>query len=158
LRELRLGDLALARALMDVRTFPLRLLRRARPRPRIVTGRFLEHGPVPVLAEEAHRAILAGGLLQPWKLGGGAEPPMLDAPGLRDYAEPGWVKCGVDFVLVAADGGTRLSTETRVRATDRRTGVKFAAYWLAIRAGSGLIRREMLRVVARRAERTPVRA
>jgi hypothetical protein len=45
-----------------------------------------------------------------------------------------------------------LSTETRVEATDRRARVLFGACWVLIRAGSGLIRRDMLRVIARRAE------
>jgi len=48
--------------------------------------------------------------------------------------------------------GTFLSTETRVVATDARTRRAFAAYWLVIRPGSGAIRRELLRVVARRSE------
>ena len=48
--------------------------------------------------------------------------------------------------------GTLLSTETRVLATDPRTRRAFAAYWLFIRAGSGAIRREVLSIVAHRAE------
>ena len=48
--------------------------------------------------------------------------------------------------------GTFLSTETRVVATDARTRRAFAAYWFLIRPGSGAIRRELLRVVARRSE------
>ena len=47
---------------------------------------------------------------------------------------------------------TALHTETRVLATGRRARRAFGAYWLVIRGGSGLIRREMLRAVARRAE------
>lgn len=118
----------------------------------MVTGRFLEEGPVPVLVSVEDRAVVAGGLLQPWKLFGGEAPPKLDALGLRTFAEPGWVKVGLDFVLDPDRAGTRLHTETRVVATDRRTRVLFAAYWLFIRAGSGLLRRDILRAVAHRAE------
>lgn len=150
LHELRLADLALSRALMAVRTLPERLA--GRPQPRMVSGRFLEEGPVPLLVAEPHRLLVAGGVLQPWKLRGGVEPPALDAAALRAFAEPGWVKCALDFVLEPDRGGTRLRTETRVRATDERTRARFGLYWLAIRAGSGLIRRDMLRAVARRAE------
>ena len=71
---------------------------------------------------------------------------------LRAFAEPGWVKVAFDFVLVPDGGGTHLSTETRVAATDARTRRIFGLYWLAIRAGSGLIRRDLLRAVARQAE------
>jgi len=45
-----------------------------------------------------------------------------------------------------------LSTETRVLATDPKTRRTFAAYWCVIRPGSSVIRRELLKVVARRAE------
>ena len=44
--------------------------------------------------------------------------------------------------------GTRLTIETRVLATDPTTQRAFAAYWFFIRASSGAIRREVLRVVA----------
>ena len=37
-------------------------------------------------------------------------------------------------------------------ATDPGTRARFRVYWTIIRAGSGLIRRDMLRAVARRAE------
>jgi hypothetical protein len=118
----------------------------------MVTEPFLEHGPVPVLGAEPERAVVAGGALQPWKPGGGRRPPVLDAAGLRELAEPGWVKVGYDFVLDGREGTTRLTTETRVAATDRRTRLLFGVYWTAIRPGSGLIRREMLGAVARAAE------
>ena len=58
----------------------------------------------------------------------------------------------MEFRLEPTRLATLLSTETRVLATDPRTRRAFAAYWLFIRAGSGAIRREVLRVVARRAE------
>jgi hypothetical protein len=117
----------------------------------MVTGRFLEEGPVPVLMSVENSAVVAGGVLRPWRLFGGQEPPKLDAPGLRVFTEPGWVKVGMDFVLQPDGAGTRLHTETRVAATDTRTRVLFAGYWLLIRAGSGLIRRDILRAVAQRA-------
>jgi hypothetical protein len=98
--------------------------------------------------------VLAGAVIQPWKLTSGYEGPSLDAAGLRAFDEPGWAKTGLDFVLAAQDGGTRLTTETRVTATDARSRALFGLYWGAIRAGSGLIRRDMLRAVARRAEGT----
>lgn len=142
--NLRLGDLALSRTLMR-----LRALGRQLP---MVTEPFLENGPVPVLGAEPERAVVAGGALQPWRPSGGRRPPALDAAGLRDLAEPGWVKVGYDFVLEARGAATRLTTETRVAATDRRTRLLFGIYWTAIRPGSGLIRREMLRAVARAAE------
>jgi hypothetical protein len=149
LLELRLSDSPVARLLMAVRT--LGPLRRGR-HEQLISGRFLDHGPVPLLAITPGECVVAGGVMQPWKLGGGAEPPLLDAAALRAFDRAGWVKCAVDFVLVPDGAGTQLTTETRVAATDTRSRRCFALYWLLIRAGSGLIRREMLRVVARHAE------
>ena len=150
-QELRLGDLALSRALMAIRLLPARLAGRTQA-SRMVSGRFLEEGPVPVLAEAAGQSVVAGGVMQPWKLTGGEEPPVLDAPALQAFAEPGWVKTGFDLVIEPDGTGSRVTTETRVTATDARTRARFGLYWLFIRAGSGLIRHDMLRAVARRAE------
>lgn len=150
LSDVRLSELALSRTLMDVRMLPLLM---GRPRPAMVTGRFLETGPVPVLVCVPERAAVAGGVIQPWQLRGGQEPPGLDWDGLRAFDRPGWVKVGMDFVLDEAAGVTLLRTETRVVAADSATRRRFGAYWMLIRAGSGLIRRDMLRAVANRAER-----
>jgi hypothetical protein len=67
---------------------------------------------------------------------------------LAGHALAGW-----SFTVVPrADGTTELRTETRVRcAPDAR--IKFRAYWLLVRPGSGLIRRAMLRAIRRAAER-----
>jgi hypothetical protein len=63
----------------------------------------------------------------------------------------------MEFRLEPIPGATLLSTETRVLATDPRTRRAFAAYWFLIRAGSGAVRREVLRTVAHRAE-SPLKA
>lgn len=148
LEELRIDDLPLARALMALRALPARLAGASRPAPR---GPLLHDAPVPLLVADLGCDALAGGVLQPWRLRGGATPPVLDAAGLAAFAEPGWVKVAMDFVLVAEGDGTRLSTETRITATDARSRARFRRYWLVIRAGSGLIRHEVLRQVERRA-------
>ena len=51
----------------------------------------------------------------------------------------------------AVDGG-ELTTETRVFLTDARARRSFGAYWLVIRPFSGLIRREWLAGIVRRAD------
>jgi hypothetical protein len=150
-QELRLGDLALSRALMGIRLLPARLAGR-KEAARMVDARLLDGGPVTVLAAEPDHAVLGGGVMQPWKLTGGEEPPELDAPALQAFCEPGWVKVGFDLVIEPTGAGSRLTTETRVTATDPGTRARFGLYWLFVRAGSGLIRRDMLRAVARRAE------
>ena len=74
---------------------------------------------------------------------------------LDDLGRPlpdGWVRIGMDFRLSPAGTGTWLATETRVLASGPRARRAFVACWVVIRAGSGLIRRELLLAVARRAE------
>lgn len=67
----------------------------------------------------------------------------------RGFHRRGYVKIAFNFRCT----GGFLRTETRVLATDPRARRVFAAYWLAIRAGSGLIRHVWLRAIRRRATR-----
>jgi len=150
LHGVTMSELPLGRALEAVRLLPARLAgRRHQP----LAGRsFLEVTPIPVLFSERPNAVISAGLSQAWRLLGGRTPPELDAAALRSWAQPGWIKVGMEFRLEPTRRGTILSTETRVVATDARTRRAFAAYWFLIRSGSGAIRRELLRVVARRSE------
>jgi hypothetical protein len=63
------------------------------------------------------------------------------------FAEPGWTKVAMNFRFTAEQDGTLLSTETRVLATDDATRRAFRRYWLLVRAGSGLVRRDILTAV-----------
>jgi hypothetical protein len=70
------------------------------------------------------------------------------------FAEPGFVKAALTFRFIGrADGTTLAETDTRVAATDPAARRGFGRYWLLVRGFSGLIRRDWLRAVARRAER-----
>lgn len=66
------------------------------------------------------------------------------------------IDVGMDFQLQQSGepGVTTISTRTRVVAKDPFSAAIFLPYWILIRAGSGLIRRELLVAVARRAERS----
>jgi hypothetical protein len=79
----------------------------------------------------------------------GTEPPWLG--GHPAFDRPGFVLIATSFELEAQGSSTRLATETRVQSTDAGAARAFLPYWLAIRAGSGLIRRELLGAIARRA-------
>jgi hypothetical protein len=145
-----------------LRSLPLTLLLAgARALPVVLAGRadgaalrrpFLDLIPVPRLAEDPPSSVLFGGVLQPWHLSGGEHGPALDAGALRGFAEPGWVRTGVEFRLTPRPGGTELTCETRVVATDPRSRRRFARYWLLIAPGSSAIRWELLAAVKQRAE------
>ena len=75
------------------------------------------------------------------------------AADFRQLQKPGFAKAAMNFRMTATPGGgTHLSTETRVYATDDASRRRFAMYWRLIYPGSALIRREWLRAVKRRAE------
>lgn len=150
LHSVTVSALPLTWALEGLRLVPARVARRSPPP---LAGRtFLDITPIPVLSADRPHAVVSGGLTQAWRIAGGATPPALDAASLRAWSEPGWVKVAMDFRLQPTDHGTRLSTETRMRATDQHSGRAFARYWWIIRPAAGAIRSEVLRGVARRAE------
>jgi hypothetical protein len=150
LHRVTMSALPLGRALEGVRLLPARLAGRKR---QPLAGRtFLEVTPIPVLFSERPRVVISAGLSQAWRLLGGVTPPHLDAAALRAWSQPGWIKVGMEFRLQSTPVGTLLSTETRMLATDPRTRRAFATYWFFIHTSSGAIRREVLRIVARRAE------
>ena len=78
---------------------------------------------------------------------------VIDGP--QDFAAltaPGFAKAVMNFRIEDEGGGwTRLTTETRIDATDSATRRRFAAYWRVIYPGSALIRREWLRAIRERA-------
>jgi hypothetical protein len=78
----------------------------------------------------------------------GAVPLGVDPGGaVRGFDRPGHYKVALGFRLA----GGRLSTETRVLATDPASRRAVGRYWLVVRLPSGLIRREWLRAIRRRA-------
>jgi len=149
LHRLKLRSLPVTLVLGGVRALPLLLTGKHN---RGVDRAFLDVIPIPVLSSEPPSSVVFGGVLQAWRLTGGDEPPRLDAEGVREFAEPGWVRVGMDFRLTPAMGGTHLTSETRVAATDDATRRRFDRYWLLVRPGSSAIRYEVLTAVAIKAE------
>jgi hypothetical protein len=153
LLRVTMSALPLARALEGLRLLPARLAGRNR---HPLAGRsFLDVTPIPVLFSERPHVVISAGLSQAWRLLGGATPPHLEVGALRAWSQPGWIKVAMEFRLQSIPMGTLLITETRMLATDPRVRRAFAAYWFLIRPSSGAIRREVLRVVADRAESPP---
>jgi hypothetical protein len=153
LHRVTMSALPLGHALEALRLAPARLS--GRKHPPLAGRTFLDVTPIPILYSERPHVVIAAGLSQAWRLLGGTTPPDLDAAALRAWCEPGWIKVGMEYRLDPAAVGTTFTIETRVRATDPRTQRAFAAYWFVIRSSSRAIRREVLSVVARRAESPP---
>jgi hypothetical protein len=140
--SLGLSDLTISRALVS-----LRYLGRAQN----TDGSLFDTGPITMLRLDAPDYAIGGAIAQPWRPMPERQPiETLDA--FDAFDEPGWAKYLTDFSLTAERGGTRLRTETRGYCTDDYARKRFRIYWNAIRIGSGLVRRDILRSVARAAE------
>jgi hypothetical protein len=162
IKSFDLSDSVLTRALLFARAVPsvlIALLRSPRtaltePRARRAELRFadLERAGFRVIAERAPEELVLGVLGKFWTVRGGVQ---YDVSAGQFAAGPpqGYALAGWNFTVVPQrDGTSQLCTETRVWcAPDVRA--KFRAYWLVIRPGSGLIRREILRAIRREAER-----
>jgi hypothetical protein len=147
------ADMRFVRTLFTLRSLPARLIRRGRlpaDPSRSLVGQMLEFGFVMLADEE--REVVFGYAGQPWRLAGGSMPRLRTAQQWLDFAEPGYVKAAMNFRAVPERSGARLETETRIHATDSASRRRFRRYWLAIRAGSGLMRRSWLRAAKRSAE------
>jgi hypothetical protein len=139
--DLTWGEVPMFRALMGVRA----AWRGDFATERRIVDMFLDGG-FAVLARSADEIVVAScraprGFLEQ------RYPVPATPEAFADFHEHGHVKIGLNFRTV--DGV--LSTETRVTTTDRTTRRQFNAYWLVIRGFSGLIRREWLRAIHRRA-------
>ena len=64
------------------------------------------------------------------------------------------VRIAIDFRAEPIPGGSRLSTETRVKAMNERARRRFRLYWLAIGPFSALIRSRWLAAVTASAKRS----
>lgn len=143
-----LGSPWIVRALMGLRSLPARLCRRT---PSPARDRSLGVGGVgfTVLAETPDEIVLG---LQGrfWTPTGGMVP--VDSARFAAGPPAGVAQAAWSFRIAPENGGTRLSTETRVRTADFHTDRQFRRYWLVIAPFSGLIRRRMLTLVRRTAE------
>lgn len=108
-----------------------------------------------LLAEHPGREIVLGTTGQFWQL---REQAYMEAPAdldaFRAFDRPGWAQAAIALRLEPReDGSTDVRTETRVRCVDEAARRRFAVYWLIIGVFSGWLRRDLLRAIARIAER-----
>ncbi len=144
-RSLELGRSPIIRALFRLRRMPEKCL---------TLDGLLKSGFI-FLAEVPDREVVLGLVGRFWKPSG--ELQALDAEGFRAFDESGYAKAVWNFSLEPlAAGMTRLTTETRVICLDPTSRRAFRLYWLFVRPFSGLVRREVLRVVKRSAEESSV--
>jgi hypothetical protein len=146
LKQASFSDLPIVRGLMRLRGY--RIGRGRTPQSETqggVRGSFID------LAEVPPREIVLGIAGRFWRPDGGIVRGLTPAE-FADFHRDGYAKAVWNFSLAPADGGTQLTTETRVQTFGVAATVKFRAYWLAVGPFSGLIRNAMLREARRIAE------
>jgi hypothetical protein len=105
-----------------------------------------------LLRELPPREVVIGAVL--------VAPPGTQRPGTftpDDYkriTRPGFAMATMNFRIEPAGAASRLSTETRVFATDRETVGLFTPYWRMIFPGSAILRVTWLRAIKARAEQS----
>lgn len=152
-RTVTLAEISLLIILMTIRSFSLRFVRQARsPSSRTVPilSAFLQAGFV-LLADELGPELVFGAVGRFWR------PvqrtyPLTTPEEFIAFSVADHVKVAANFLVEGDDETSRVTTETRIFATDEVARRKFAFYWLVIRSGSALIRLDWLRAIRKRAE------
>jgi hypothetical protein len=105
------------------------------------------------LEENATEELVLGLTGRFWELSGGRVKT--DPNEFRDFVPAGSARVAWNFALEAKGERTQLSTETRILCADDAVRCTFGRYWRVVQPGSGLIRRIMLRMIRREAEKSP---
>jgi len=155
LKAVTIREIRFARTLLWIRGLPGRLLGSAGPRE-VGTRPFLDvsDSPHSLILAETEREIVLGIVGRFWKMTPGGPSPQIENPqAFRDFDAPGHARAAMNFYLEDQGAGWfRVTTETRVRATDPSAARLFAAYWRVIYPGSSFLRVTFLQAVKRRAE------
>ena len=106
-----------------------------------------------VVLSRAPTEFVAGAVGAVWRPRGGLVH-LGGADAWRNAELPGTIKAAVDFRAEPTATGSRLSTETRVLASDKRARRAFRLYWLVVGPFSALIRRRWLTAAMAAAKRS----
>ena len=111
----------------------------------LLQGNFIE------LAHRPNEEMVLGLVGQFWRANGNLQK--LEPAEFLTFCEPGFLKATWNFQLVPRNEQvTVLHTETRVLCMDQEARRKFSPYWFIIRPFSGIIRKEILRGIKKKAE------
>jgi hypothetical protein len=154
-KDVTVRDVRLLTPLMVLRGLPRLLKRRRRlRRPRSsapVLGRLLEVGFVQ-LAERPGAEIVVGAVGRFWRPADNRPIAVPTREAFLSFAEPGYAKAAMAFLVRPEGDRSRVVTETRIVGTSPDATKAFLRYWRVIRPGSGAIRRSWLAAIRRRAD------
>ncbi|MEW6516642.1 MAG: hypothetical protein AB1439_07065 [candidate division FCPU426 bacterium] len=141
--------------LLAVRSLPAWLLGKGRMLEGERNRPFLDYmvaGNFVILEENPGCEIVFGMAGEFWRLVP-AVRKLEDAKAFLEFNAPGSVKVAANLLVQKQGNQSLLSTETRIWAVDQKSRRRFGLYWLAIRLGSGLIRRMWLHAIKKKAEK-----
>ena len=146
------GETALVRPFLWLRTLPARLAGARRSDAAMWNRPFLAMPGTAVLASAPEREIVVGLIGKFWRIREAERVPVRSREQFLAFDRPGFAVSTLSFHIDAEDGGSRVTTITRVRTTDPSSRRAFIRYWRVIGTGSALLRRTWLRAVKARAE------
>jgi hypothetical protein len=120
--------------------------------PKTLTLRDMTKDGFAILGEQQNKEILLGLAGKFWTPTGCMQT--VNAENFREFQTKGFAKAVWNFSLTeTAREESCLRTETRVRCLDEKSLASFRFYWRFIQPFSGLIRKEMLRLIKQKAEK-----
>lgn len=146
------GETALARPFLWVRTLPGRIAGGRGIDDAMWSRPFLSLSNAAVLGHAPEREVVVGLIGQFWKIRAAERVAVRGREQFMAFDAPGFAVSTLSFHLDPEDGGTRVTTITRVRTTDPDSRRAFRRYWRVIGTGSAVLRRTWLRAVKERAE------
>ncbi len=152
-QRVKLRDSPLVRGIMFARTLPSLLSRRAveRPLDRSLLEETLSLG-WQAIGSHPGREIVMAAVTEPWK--GTVTFHGMPRDAFLAFDQPGYAKIVWSLESIGLEPAAAVFlTETRVLLTSEDARRRFRRYWRLVVPGVVLIRREMLRLVRRDAER-----
>jgi hypothetical protein len=123
---------------------------RGLPRQTLTLKGFMQGGFF-LLEERPNEEIVFGGAGRFWTRH--ADFQVLDSTGFREFESKGYAKVAGNFRVVPVNAGRAIvCTETRIQCFGRSGRRRFKFYWFVIRPFSGLVRKEMLRLIKKGSE------
>ena len=147
------GETALGRPFFWMRTLPARVSGGPPIDDSLWTRPLVSESSPATLGRVAGREIVVGLIGSFWKLRSSERVAVESREQFVAFTRPGFAVSTLSFHIEPEDGGSRVTTITRVRTTDPDARRAFRRYWRVIGTGSAVLRRTWLRAVKARAER-----
>ena len=155
LKQIDIHESRIIRGLFFLRGLPALFTAKNNSTKKKLTFDDITHSGFLLLKEKPNEEIVIGVVGQFWKLTGNIRRDVMPEK-FSEFYEPGFAKAAWNFQLKEdKDGETQLSTETRIQCFGDDSKKKFKRYWRLIGPFSGVIRKEILKIVKRSAEQEP---